>query len=160
MWKLLYFIFIWIYIECCMADNYGSISLDHLVHHPFWCLQKSKFPSRNLQGSSRNRLESSINEAKKRSSLASFIYRWFQHLAYPFDYFYEGGFPSGYFTDVCFDSPFYLTSVCQLLRIWQILVATNIFDILVLTRIAMKMKSQTISVTDLLTPKALKERKR
>ena len=157
---MLYFIFIWIYIECCMADNYGSISLDHLVHHPFWCLQKSKFPSRNLQGSSRNRLESSINEAKKRSLLASFIYRWFQHLAYPFDYFYEGGFPSGYFTDVCFDSPFYLTSVCQILRIWQILVATNIFDILVLTRIAMKMKSQTISVTDLLTPKALKERKR
>ena len=159
MWK---FVIFHIYIECCVADNYSSISLDHLVHHPFWCLQKSKFSSRNLQGSSRNRLESSINEAKKqkRSLLASFVYRWFQHLAYPFDYFYEGGFPSGYFTDVCFDSPFYLTNVCQLLRIWQILVATNIFDILVLTRIALKMKSQTISVTDLLTPKALKERKR
>ena len=81
-------------------------------------------------------------------------------VTYPFDYFYKGGFPSGYYTDMCFDSPYYLTKVCQILRTWQILVATNIFDIIVLLRIAMKMKSQTISVTDLLTPKALKERKR
>ena len=99
-------------------------------------------------------------DVSRRASFPAETCKGRAEIAYPFDYFYEGGFPTGYYTDICFDSPPYLTNVCQTLRIWQILVATNIFDIIVLFRIAMKMKSQTISVTNLLTPKALTERKR
>ena len=77
-------------------------------------------------------------------------------LFYFFDYFYEGGFPISYFTQFCFHSSFY----CQFFRFIVLLLATNIIDMILLVKIVMEMKSQTTSVSDLLSSKALNERKR
>ena len=77
-------------------------------------------------------------------------------LFYFFDYFYEGGFPIAYFTQFCFHSSFY----CQLFKLIFFLLATNIIDMILIARIVMEMKSQTKSVSDLLTSKAFNERKR
>ena len=77
-------------------------------------------------------------------------------LFYFFDYFYEGGFPFAYFTQFCFHSSLY----CQLFRFILFLLATNIIDIILLVKIVMEMKSQTKSVSDLLTSKAFNERNR
>ena len=77
-------------------------------------------------------------------------------LFYFFDYFYEGGFPIAYFTQFCFHSSLY----CQLFQFILLLLATNIIDIILLVKIIMEMKSQTKSVSDLLTSKAFNERKR
>ena len=75
---------------------------------------------------------------------------------YFFDYFYEGGFPIAYFTQFCFHSSLY----CQLFQFILLLLATNIIDIILLVKIIMEMKSQTKSVSDLLTSKAFNERNR
>ena len=77
-------------------------------------------------------------------------------LFYFFDYFYEGGFPISYFTQYCFYPSFY----CKFVRFIVILMATNIIDMILLVKIVIEMKSQTKSVSDLLTSKAFKERKR
>ena len=71
-------------------------------------------------------------------------------------YFYEGGFPNSYFTQYCFYSSFY----CKFVRFIVILMATNIIDMILLVKIVIEMKSQTKSVSDLLTSKAFNERKR
>ena len=48
----------------------------------------------------------------------------------------------------------------HILKIFHLLSMINIFDILIIFRIAISVKSQTLSVTSLLTSKALKQRKR
>ena len=77
-------------------------------------------------------------------------------LFYSLDYFYEGGFPIGYFTDPCFHSSNY----CEFFYIINLLMATNIIDMILILRIMMEMKSNTKFVSDLLTSNALTERKR
>ena len=77
-------------------------------------------------------------------------------LDFSFNYFYEGGLPIGYFTQVCFHSTYY----CKFLRFIFILMATNIIDMILIFKIVMGMKSSTKSVSDLLTSKAFNERKR
>ena len=81
-------------------------------------------------------------------------------LFYPFDYFFENGEPKDHYTDNCLDSPYYLTSVCQLLQILMYIIGSNICDIIIIIIIAMRMKSQTISASDILSPNVLRERKR
>ena len=77
-------------------------------------------------------------------------------LYYIFDYFYEGGLPIGYFTQVCFHSTYY----CQFFRFILFLMITNFIDMILIFKIIMEMKSHTKSASDLLTSNALKERKR
>ena len=77
-------------------------------------------------------------------------------LFYSLDYFYEGGFPIGYFTEPCFHSTYY----CQFFYIINLLMSTNIIDMILIFKILMKMKSDTQFVSDLLTSNALNERKR
>ena len=77
-------------------------------------------------------------------------------LFYSFDYFYEGGLPNGYFTQPCFHSTYY----CQFFWFINVLMATNIIDMILILKILMEMKSNTKFVSDLLTSNALNERKR
>ena len=77
-------------------------------------------------------------------------------LFYSFDYFHEGGLPIGYFTQTCFHSTYY----CQFFQFINRLMATNVIDMILIFKIVMDMKSHTKSVSDLLTSKAFKERKR
>ena len=77
-------------------------------------------------------------------------------LFYSLDYFYEGGFPIGYFTEPCFHSTYY----CHFFYIINLLMSTNIIDMILIFKILMKMKSDTQFVSDLLTSNALNERKR
>ena len=77
-------------------------------------------------------------------------------LFYSLDYFYKGGFPIGYFTEPCFHSTYY----CQFFYIINLLMSTNIIDMILIFKILMKMKSDTQFVSDLLTSNALNERKR
>ena len=87
-------------------------------------------------------------------------------LFYTFDYFHvfgvEGGNPT-LVTDVCsYSLSNYKFSYygCHILKIFYLLSMINIVDIFIIFRIAISVKSQTLSVTSLLTSKALKERKR
>ena len=85
-----------------------------------------------------------------------------KELFYTLDYFdVEGGKPA-MVRDVCsnYSNSNFSYYVCHLLKIFHILSMTNIFDIFIIFRIAISVKSQTLSVTSLLTSKALKERKR
>ena len=77
-------------------------------------------------------------------------------LYYSFDYFHEGGLPIGIFTQVCFYSTYY----CQFFRFILFIMATNVIDMILIFKIVMDIKSQTKSVSDLLTSKAFNERKR
>ena len=77
-------------------------------------------------------------------------------LYYLFDYFYEGGFPIGYFTQICFHSTYY----CKFFQFILFLIITNVIDMILIFRIVMEIKSHTKSVSDLLTSKAFNERKR
>ena len=81
-------------------------------------------------------------------------------LLYSFDYFFENGDPKDYYTNNCLDSPYDLTSVCQLLQILIYIIGSNICDIIIIILIAMRMKSQTISASAILSPIVLQERKR
>ena len=82
-----------------------------------------------------------------------------KELFYAFDYFgIEGGNPA-LVTDVCSNSDFTYYG-CHILKIFHLLSMTNIIDILIIIKIAISVKSQTLSVTSLLTSKALKQRKR
>ena len=85
-----------------------------------------------------------------------------KELFYTLDYFdVEGGNPA-LVTDVCSNcsNSNFSYYVCHLLKIFHILSMTNIFDIVIIFRIAISVKSQTLSVTSLLTSKALEQRKR
>ena len=85
-----------------------------------------------------------------------------KELFYALDYFdVEGGKPA-MVRDVCsnYSNSNFSYYVCHLLKIFHILSMTNIFDICIIFRIAISVKSQTLSVTSLLTSKALEQRKR
>ena len=75
---------------------------------------------------------------------------------YSFDYFRKGGFTTGSISDLCYYSTFY----CQFLKLFNILMVSNIIDIIFIFKIIMVMKSTTKSAADLLTTKAFYERKR
>ena len=75
---------------------------------------------------------------------------------YDFDYFQKGGFTSSSVSDLCY----YPTIYCQVTLIVNILMVSNVIDMIFIFKIIMVMKSTTKSVANLLTTKALYERKR
>ena len=75
---------------------------------------------------------------------------------YDFNYFQKGGFTSSSVSDLCY----YPTIYCQLTLIVNILMVSNVIDMIFIFKIIMVMKSTTKSVANLLTTKALYERKR
>ena len=75
---------------------------------------------------------------------------------YDFDYFQKGGFTSSSVSDLCY----YPTIYCQLTLIVNILMVSNVIDMIFIFKIIMVMKSTTKSVANLLTTEALNERKR
>ena len=77
-------------------------------------------------------------------------------LFYSLDYFFEGGLPIGYFTQTCFHSTYY----CRFIQFINGLMVTNIIDMILIFKISMDMKSNTKTVSDLLTSNTLIERKR
>ena len=77
-------------------------------------------------------------------------------LYYIFDYFYEGGLPIGYFTQICVHS----TCYCKFFQFILFLMITNVIDMILIFKIVKEIKSHTKSVSNLLTSKAFNERKR
>ena len=75
---------------------------------------------------------------------------------YDFDYFQKGGFTSRSVSDLCY----YPTIYCQLTLIVNILMVSNVIDMIFIFKIIKVMKSTTKSVANLLTTEALNERKR
>ena len=75
---------------------------------------------------------------------------------YDFDYFQKGGFTSSSVSDLCY----YPTIYCQVTLIVNMLMVSNVIDMIFIFKIIMVMKSTTKSVANLLTTKALYERKR
>ena len=83
-----------------------------------------------------------------------------REIFYEFDYFHEFDNPS-FVSNACSHSLSYSSYyACYILRIFHILSMTNIVDIFIIFRIAISVKTQTLSVTSLLTSKALEQRKR
>ena len=86
-----------------------------------------------------------------------------KELFYSFDYFFEFDGNPTLITNVCsysLSNSKFSYYGCHILKIFYILSIINIVDIFIIFRIAISVKSQTLSVTSLLTSKALKERKR
>ena len=81
-------------------------------------------------------------------------------LFYSFDYFQLGGFSRNWGYQSCDNENLYFYFICNLGRILNWLIWTNVPDIYFLFKIAWVMKSQTNSIMSLLTPGSLKERKR
>ena len=81
-------------------------------------------------------------------------------LFYSYDYFHLGGFSRNVGYQSCNDENVYFYYICNLMRIINWLIWTNVLDIYFLFKIAWVMKSQTNSIMSLLTPRSLKERKR
>ena len=77
-------------------------------------------------------------------------------LFYSLDYFHEGGLPIGFFTQPCFHSTYY----CHFFWFINVLMATNIIDMILIFIMLKEMTSNTKFVSDLLTSNALNERKR
>ena len=86
-----------------------------------------------------------------------------KELFYEFDYFYDFDGNPTLVADVCsysISNSKFSYYGCHILKIFHLLSMINIVDIFIIFRIAISVKSQTLSVTSLLTSKALKERKR
>ena len=86
-----------------------------------------------------------------------------KELFYEFDYFYDFDGNPTLVTDVCsysISNSKFSYYGCHILKIFHLLSMINIVDIFIIFRIAISVKSQTLSITSLLTSKALKERKR
>ena len=81
-------------------------------------------------------------------------------LFYSYDYFHLGGFSRNWGYQSCNNENLYFYFTCNLGRILNWLIWSNVPDIYFLFRIAWVMKSQTNSIMSLLTSGSLKERKR
>ena len=82
-----------------------------------------------------------------------------KEIFYSFAYFDVSRGNFSLVTNVCSSFLSY-SNFSYYLKIFHLLSMINIFDILIIFRIAISVKSQTLSVTSLLTSKALKQRKR
>ena len=86
-----------------------------------------------------------------------------KELFYEFDYFYDFDGNPTLVTDVCsysLSNSEFSYYGCHTLKVFYLLSMINIVDIFIIFRIAISVKSQTLSVTSLLTSKALEQRKR
>ena len=87
---------------------------------------------------------------------------WFSSLRreifYEFDYFHDFDYHS-LVSNTCSHS-YSSYYACYILKVCYILSMINIVDIFIIFRIAISVKSKTLSVTSLLTSKALEQRKR
>ena len=77
---------------------------------------------------------------------------------YSYDYFYNGGYSAE--KEVCNYENLVFSVPCTITFISGILVWSNLIDIYLLFRIIHSLKHQTNSVHDLLTPRALMQRRR
>ena len=80
-------------------------------------------------------------------------------LFYALDYFHDFNYHS-LATNACSYVVFDSYYVCPILKIFHLLSMINVIDIFIIFRIAISVKSQTLSVTSLLSSKALQQRKR
>ena len=83
-------------------------------------------------------------------------------LFYSYDYFHLGGFSRSIRWQSCvsISENIFFYFICNLIRIINWLIWSNVLDIYFLFKIAWVMKSQTTSIISLLTRKTLTERKR
>ena len=81
-----------------------------------------------------------------------------REIFYEFDYFHDFDYHS-LVSNTCSHS-YSSYYACYILKICYIVSMINIVDIFIIFRIAISVKSKTLSVTSLLTSKALEQRKR